>query len=235
MRIDADASRAPEEIVDTNIKDVVSHTLGIGLKDDIYDPLIPKDHVIPHKVVRRGYTTAQDNQTSIYVPVYQGDNPKASLNYLLGDVVIDDLAPGPKGTHQFQVTFALDADGIFFGELHHQQTGQVTPIKLSRGQGEMTEKKRIALADIVESGMIGPEANAPWAVDPARPAAQAADPVVQMIEEANRQLPNLPADRQRELSDLLGRLHEARATNDNRAVAVLVAQLTMLLVTNRGS
>ena len=163
LRIDTAAARPPEELVDTNIKDVVSHTLGIGLKDDIYDPLIPKDHVIPHKVVRRGYTTAQDNQTSIYVPVYQGDNPKASMNFLLGDVVIDNLAPGPKGTHQFQVTFALDADGIFLGELLHQQTGLVTPIKLSRGQGEMTEKKRIALADIVESGVIGPETPAPWA------------------------------------------------------------------------
>ena len=72
--------------------------------------------------------------------VYQGDNPKASLNFQLGDVVIEGLAAGPKGSHQFQVTFALDADGIFFGEALHQQTGQVTPIKLSRGQGAMTEK-----------------------------------------------------------------------------------------------
>ena len=234
LRIDTEAARPPEELVDTNIKDVVSHTLGIGLKDDIYDPLIPKDHVIPHKVVRRGYTTAQDNQTSIYVPVYQGDNPKASLNFLLGDVVIDNLTPAPKGTHQFQVTFALDADGIFVGELLHQQTSQVTPIKLSRGQGAMTEKKRIALADIVESGMIGPAGSAPSTVVTAG-AAEAADPVAQLVQEANRQLPNLPADQQREISELLGKLHGARSTNDNRSVSVLVAQLTMLLVRSRGS
>ncbi len=230
LRIDAEAVRPPDELVDTNIKDVVSHTLGIGLKDDLYDPLIPKDHVIPHKVVRRGYTTAQDNQTSIYVPVYQGDNPKASLNFLLGDVVIDDLTPGPKGSHQFQVTFALDADGIFFGDLLHQQTSQVTPIKLNRGQGAMTEKKRLALADIVESGMISPEPRGPTA---AGTSAGASDPVVQLVEEANRQLPNLPAESQREMSDVLGRLHGARATNDARSVAVLVAQLTMLLVRGR--
>jgi molecular chaperone DnaK (HSP70) len=233
--IDTEAARPPEELVDVNIKDVVSHTLGIGLKDDIYDPLIPKDHVIPHKVVRSGYTTAQDNQTSIYVPVYQGDNPKASLNFLLGDVVIDSLAPGPKGSHQFQVTFALDADGIFVGELLHQQTGQLTPIKLSRGQGAMTEKKRIALADIVESGMIGPGAAAPGGAVAAGGTQDAADPVVQLVEEANRLLPNLPADRQRELNDVLGRLHGARATNDSRNVAVLVAQLTMMLVRGRSN
>ncbi len=147
------------------------------------------------------------------MPVYQGDNPKASLNFLLGDVVIDGLAPGPKGSHQFQVTFALDADGIFFGELLHQQTSQVTPIKLSRGQGAMTEKKRIALADIVESGMIGPERRPAAAGHPAQRPVRP-DPVAQLVEEANRQLPNLPADRQREMSDVLGRLHGARATND---------------------
>jgi molecular chaperone DnaK (HSP70) len=235
LRIDPGAVRQEHELFDTNIKDVVSHTLGIGLKDDIYDPLIPKDHVIPHKVVRRGYTTAQDNQTSIYVPVYQGDNPKASLNFLLGDVVIDNLAPGPKGSHQFQVTFALDADGIFLGELLHQQTGQVTPIKLSRGQGEMTEKKRLALADIVGSGMISPEASALTAADASGASAQAADPIAKLIEDANRQLPNLSADRQREMSDLLGRLHSARATNDNHSFTILVAQLTMLMLKSQSS
>lgn len=95
----------------------------------------------------------------------------------------------------------------------------------------MTEKKRLDLAQIVESGMIGPEAGA--SAIPSESAAGVSDPVAQLVEEANRQLPNLSADRQRELSDVLGRLHGARATNDSRAIAVLVAQLTMLLVRSR--
>src|SRR5262249_38756525 len=87
LKFDPSAPPPPDEMTDTHIKDVVSHTLGIGLKDDVYDPLIPKDHIIPHRVVRKGYSTADDNQTSIYVPVYQGDNPKGSLNFKLGEVV----------------------------------------------------------------------------------------------------------------------------------------------------
>ena len=82
----------PGQLASTHIKDVVSHTLGIGLKDDIYDAIIPKDHVIPHKVVRDGYSTAEDNQTRIWVPVYQGDNPKASLNFLLGELFADAVS-----------------------------------------------------------------------------------------------------------------------------------------------
>ena len=80
----------------------------------------------------------------------------------------------------------------------------------------MTEKKRIALAEIVESGMIGPAGAGRPGRRCRRAAAEASDPVAQLVEEANRQLPNLPADRQREMSDVLGRLHGARATNDTR-------------------
>ena len=161
------------------------------------------------------------------MPVYQGDNPKASLNFQLGEVVIAGLKPLPKGAHQFQVTFALDADGIFTGDVLHQNENQVTPIKLDRGQGAMTEKKRLALAEIVESGMIGPETK------DAKASAPASNPIEQLIAEATERLPTLRADRQRELSELLGQLNQARAANDARGMAVLVAQLTMLLVRNR--
>jgi molecular chaperone DnaK (HSP70) len=239
LRIDAKAAAArPEELTDTHIKDVVSHTLGVGLKDDVYDPLIEKDHVIPHKVVRKGYTTAQDSQTSIYVPVYQGDNPKASQNFLLGQVTIDGLAPQPKGVHQFQITFALDADGIFTGEVAHLNENRVTPIKLDRGQGAMHEKKRIDLAKMVETGMIGPSSPPAGGGVPSRggagPEPSAGDPLDQMIKEAADLLPTLPAARQRELSEVLSQLQQARAAKDARAIAGLVPQLAMLLVRMRG-
>lgn len=215
----------PEELTDTLLKDVVSHTLGIGLKDDVYDPLIPKDSVIPHKVIRKGYTTSEDNQTSIYVPVYQGDNPRASLNFKLGEVAINGLPPEPKGTHQFQVTFALDADGIFHGEILHEQTNKVTPIKLERGEGEITEKKRLEMSEVVETGIV--------------PAAHVAaggggggmniDPIEQLISEATNRLSGLPAHRQRELSDKLSQLREARSSGNARQQAMLVAEITMIL------
>lgn len=228
------ALSAPEELTDTHIKDVVSHTLGIGLKDDMYDALIEKDHVIPHKVVRKGYTTAIDQQTSIYVPVFQGDNPKASQNFQLGQVTIEGLKPAPKGTHQFQITFALDADGIFTGEVLHTNEHKVTQIKLDRGQGAMTEKKRIALSQMVETGMMA-AADAPAAGGSmGGGAAAAADPIDQMVKEANDLLPSLAASKQRELTDLLTQLREARASKDSRAIAGLVPRLAMMLVKGRG-
>jgi molecular chaperone DnaK len=210
-KVDA-TQKVSSELSNTNIKDVVSHTLGIGLVDDVYDPLIPKDHVIPHRVVRSGYTTARDNQTTISVDVYQGDNPKASQNTKIGRVVIDGLAPEPKGTHTFQITFALDVNGIFEGSILHLQKGTSTPIKLDRDDVGLHQKKRVELATMLDSGQLGPAA----AAAPAR------DPVDLLVQQASDLVPTLPVDRQRVMLDAIHKLVQARATGINIAGAVAV-------------
>ena len=209
----------PEGMANTNIKDVVSHTMGIGLVDDIYDPLIPKDHVIPHKVVRGGYTTAKDNQTTISVPVYQGDAALASTNTKLGEVVIEGLTSEPKGTHRFEITFALNADGIFQGEIKHLQTAKVTAIKLKR-EGGYSEKKRVDLAEMVSKGMIVPRV-------------AAADPVAQLVLSAHEILPSLPANKQREVLELIARVTDARAKDDSEALGNAVSALTTIIQRSR--
>lgn len=231
LEFDSEATPS-EEITDTHLKDVVSHTLGIGLKDDVYDPLIPKDSVIPHKCVRKGYSTADDNQTSIYVPVYQGDNPKASLNFKLGEVVIGGLLPGPKGTHQFEVTFALDADGVFDGKVRHQQTNEITNIQLDRGDGAMTEKKRIAMAEVVETGIVptSESESSPHTGSVGGAAGAAAnDPIEQLVATATDRLSTLPANEQRELSAKLAALRDARSSNNSQQIALLVGEITMII------
>ncbi len=208
------------DLANTNIKDVVSHTLGIGLIDDIYDPLIPKDHVIPHRVVRNNYTTSRDNQTSIVVEVFQGENPKASQNTQIGRVVIDGLSPEPKGTHTFQVTFALDANGIFEGSILHVQKGTVTPVKLDRDDLGLHHKKRVELAEMVDLGQVD-------AAPPGPPR-----PVDLLVQDAMALLPTLPIDRQRDLQEAVAKLMQARITGLN--VAGAVATLTMLMMRSRG-
>ena len=218
LNIDKSAA-VPEGMSNTNIKDVVSHTMGVGLVDDVYDPLIPKDHVIPHKVVRGGYTTAKDNQTTIQVPVYQGDSAQASSNTKLGEVVIDGLTPEKQGAHRFEITFALNADGIFQGEIKHLQTGKITPIKLKR-EGGYSEKKRVDLAEMVSQGTIQP-----------RPAP--ADPVAQLVLSAHEVLPSLPAGKQREVLDLIAKLTQARARDDHEALGHAVSMLTTIVKQSR--
>jgi molecular chaperone DnaK len=223
----------PQGLVDTQIKDVVSHTLGIGLKDDVYDPLIEKDKYIPHKVTRKGYTTAEDNQLSIYIPVYQGDNPKASMNYQLGDAVIDGLTPAPVGTHRFEVTFALDADGIFFGEVLHSQTGEKKPIQLQRGQDALVEKRRVELADALDRGnVMMAQAGAPAAASGGGTppvAAKPSNPIATLMEKAHKALDALPADAQEELTEALTALATSQVDNNLRDQGQAVLHITSIL------
>lgn len=214
-----------EQLTSTNIKDVVSHTLGVGLKDDVYDPLIPKDSVIPHSVVRGGYTTAEDNQTSIYVPVYQGDHAQASVNHKLGSVVIDNLTPEPKGFHKFEITFALDMDGIFTGQVKHSQTNRTMPITLDRGQDALTEKKRIELAEVVNQGVIG---SGTTAVPENQSGSQ--DKVEQLITKARAAINSLPVSKRQEVEATLNQLIADKEVGNHEGVGAAVINLTMLLI-----
>ncbi len=219
----------PQGLTNTDIKDVVSHTLGIGLKGDVYDPLIEKDKHIPHKVNRKGYTTSEDNQTSIYIPVYQGDNPKASMNFNLGEVIIDGLAPAPVGTHRFEVTFALDADGIFTGEVAHAQTGEKKPIKLQRGQDALVQKKRVELADAIDRGkiMMATEGETTAAGQGTKQDSKPVDPITALLVQAQRGMDQLPSGAQAELSEAIAQLAMANASKLPTGQAVL--RITMII------
>ena len=210
-----DHSAAPPKDLDfTDIKDVVSHTLGIGLKGDVYDPLIEKDKQIPQRVTRKGYTTAEDNQTSVAISVFQGDNPKASANYALGEAIIDGLTPAPVGTHRFEVTFALDASGIFDGEVLHAQTGARKQIKLQRGQDGLIEKKRMELAEQLDRGTVQMDSAATDTAAGGQAAGGAAKPVdytAALLAQAQAAMENLPANGQAELSVAIAKLAMAQA------------------------
>lgn len=229
LQIDSEGVE-PHEIDSTNIKDVVSHTLGVGLVNDVYDPLIPKDSVIPHRIERDGYTTSEDNQTSIYVPVYQGDNKKASLNHKLGEVIIPNLKPEPIGIHKFQITFALDADGIFYGEVKHLQTGEIKSIKLDRGEAQITEKKRIDLAEIVDKGIVNVGSTE---INEAKttPGIPKDDNKIElMVTQAQALMLKLSEDKRYEFEMTLKVLEEARKSNDFSKISTAFINLSTLLM-----
>ncbi len=217
------AAPAPAPADHRDIKDVVSHTLGVGLKDDVYDALITKDSVIPYRVVRDGYSTSEDNQTRITVPIYQGESSRASLNTKLGQVVIEGLTPEPKGTHRFSITFGLDANGIFSGEIKHLQTGVTKEIKLDRGQDQITEKKRLALAEMVSGGTVSQGA------PPAATGTPAHKHLDELVRKTYELLDKLQPAQQQELRGVLDRLNRARALNDVTEQTAAFVQLSMTI------
>jgi molecular chaperone DnaK len=93
--------------------DVLNGSCGISLEGDRFEVLIEKNEATPAER-KRNFTTTRDNQRRISVPVYQGNQPVASKNTLLGTLELDDIPPAPAGVPQIQVTFSVNA-GMLIG------------------------------------------------------------------------------------------------------------------------
>lgn len=93
------------------VEDVTPMTLGVLCVGDVFDPIIPKNHSIPCEKTKQ-YRTTSDNQTTVQVEIYQGENEKASKNEKLGEFEIAGIPAGPKGQETLDETMKIDANGI---------------------------------------------------------------------------------------------------------------------------
>src|SRR5690606_4136642 len=92
------------EVKDVLLLDVTPLSLGIETKGGVFHKLIERNTTIPTKR-SEVYTTAEDNQPSVQIQVYQGEREIAAHNKLLGSFELGGIAPAPQGVPQIEVTF----------------------------------------------------------------------------------------------------------------------------------
>ncbi len=129
------------EVSDIVLIDVTPLTLGIETLGGVATPLIGRNTPIP---VRRSevFTTAADMQTSVTVHIFQGERPMATDNTSLGQFNLDGLAPAPRGVPKVDVTFDIDASGIFDVTAKDQATGKSQSIRITGSTRLPEDEKR---------------------------------------------------------------------------------------------
>jgi len=122
------------EVKDVLLLDVTPLSLGIETKGGVFTKLIERNTTIPTRKAEV-FTTADDNQNSVEIKVYQGEREIAAYNKLIGNFQLVGIPPAPRGVPQIEVSFDIDANGIVNVGAKDLGTGKEQRITITASSG----------------------------------------------------------------------------------------------------
>ena len=102
--------------------------------------LVKRNSSISKKKTRT-FTTYSDNQTSVLIQVYAGDQAMAKDNNILGKFILRGIPPAPRGIPQIEVTFDIDRNGILNVSAVDKSTGKENKITITNDKGRLSAEE----------------------------------------------------------------------------------------------
>ena len=135
---------------DAVLLDVNPASLSVATAGGFADKILDKNAPIPIERTK-SFTTARDNQTRVVIACVRGESRRLADNEVLGELVLDNIAPARRGDVELAVTFRVDTDGILAVRAVDARTGQKqearlavigAPVASSGGEGDLPERPR---------------------------------------------------------------------------------------------
>jgi len=124
---------------DIVLVDVTPLSLGIELEGGHMAVLVPRNTALPTKKTKT-FTTVQNHQTTVYIPIYEGERPIAKKNSKLGQMILSGIPPAPAGVPQVDVTFRIDTNGILHVTAQDQGTKADASVTIDAQKGRLSEE-----------------------------------------------------------------------------------------------
>ena len=118
------------EVENIVLLDVTPLSLGLETMGGVFTKLVDRNTTIPVKK-SEVFSTAEDNQPSVDIQIFQGERPMARDNKLLGNFKLDGIQPAQRGMPQIEVTFDIDANGIVNVSARDKATGKEQKITIT--------------------------------------------------------------------------------------------------------
>jgi len=126
-----------QEIV---LVDVTPLSLGIEIQGGAMVVLIPRNSALP-TTRSKVFSTVHDHQTTVYIPIYQGERQVANKNSKLGQMILSGIPPAPVGVPQIEVVFRIDTNGILHVTAQDQGTKQAASVSISAHKGRLSDEE----------------------------------------------------------------------------------------------